>query len=118
MSDKAISRSQKQFEDNVCLSCCMLGTCKIQEPTDSSSWTKCAHFREQDDLEEARRVLSLERQNRLNWIQKPIVMWDGETKIVSLLPVISENKKGYLARNREFVSDTDGVLRFTGQFLE
>ena len=114
----SLQATQPEFKDTVCLNCCNLGFCKVQEPTDEKTWLNCLHYRNRKELEYARKVLSLERQGRIRWQTKEVEMWDGERRLISLLPLHAGDKRGFLARNLEFVSEVDGVLRFTGQILE
>jgi len=109
---------EEALEDTICLKCPMLGVCKIQEPTDQEFWTDCAHFRDREDKDEARKMLALQKQGRLKWQQKEVQMWDGSKKLVSMIPVFTSKKRGYIARNLEFISDIGGILKFTGQSLE
>ncbi|MBN2518253.1 MAG: hypothetical protein JXB14_05385 [Candidatus Altiarchaeota archaeon] len=109
---------EEALEDTICLKCPMLGVCKMQEPTDSEFWTDCAHFRDREDKEEAKKMLALQKQGRLKWQQKEVLGWDGSKKFVSMLPVFTSKKRGYIAKNLEFLSEDEGTLRFTGQMLE
>jgi|GEM_PF-3325965 len=114
----SLQSAQPEFKDTVCLSCCNLGFCKIQCPTDEKTWLNCAHYRDRQELEFAKRVMALERQGRIHWVRREVEMWDGEKRLISVLPVNTSKKKGFIGRNFEFISEVNGVLRFTGQIME